>query len=225
MIDAYTNLFKKYDKDLFFKEGIEEIIYVNENQIDKNWKSLIEKLNNNEKLFIRGYGRDSVGTRAYFILYKHLFKNENIRKDSTNNIEPTKLISNLTGYSKTLKTDSYNKIRIQNYQVSHLFGRTKNPLLFTAAWNIAFIPKYIDPFTGHETQGEYNQAFKVLFKELITSRFIKYINEYNDFVEEFIDPYLEVAFELTNLDLKDSGINFNKFKSDAINELSKIPIL
>ena len=222
MIDAYYNLFKKYDKNLFFKDGLEQIIYINEEAIENQWTTIIRKINNNETLFIRGYGRDSAGTNAFLVLYKHLFKNEHIRKDSTNNLEPTKVISHLTGYSKTLKRDRDDKIRIQNYQVSHLFGKTKNPLLFTSAWNIAFIPKYIDPFTGHETQGEYNQEFKTLFHEQNSLRFTKYILLYNDFVEENIHPYLEKALELTKLELLNSNINFNKFKLDAINELSKI---
>jgi hypothetical protein len=224
MIDAYCNLFKKYDKNLFFQDGLEQIIYINEEAIEKQWTTLIRKINNNETLFVRGYGRDSAGTNAFLILYKHLFKNENIKKDATNNLEPTKVISNLTGYSKTLKKDRDKMMRIQNYQVSHLFGKTKNPILFTAAWNIAFIPKYIDPFTGHETQGEYNKEFKSLFQEQNVLKFAKYINEYNEFVEENINPYLEKAFELTKLELLTSNINFNKFKLDAMNELSKISL-
>ncbi len=42
--------------------------------------------------------------------------------------------------------------------------KTKNPLLFGCGWNIAYIPKYIDPFTGHETQGCYSEEFKKILK-------------------------------------------------------------
>jgi len=37
MIDAYYNLFKKYDKNLFFKDGLEQIIYINEEAIENQW--------------------------------------------------------------------------------------------------------------------------------------------------------------------------------------------
>lgn len=209
MIDAYSKFFEKYDKNLFFKDGLGQIIYINDDLIEQQWETLIRKLSNNEKLFIRGYGRDSAGTSAFLILYKHLFKNENIRKDATNNIEPTKVITNLTGYSKTLIKDRDDLIRIQNYQVSHLFGRTKNPLLFTSAWNIAYIPKFIDPFTGHETQGEYNKEFKTLFMQQNKSRFAKYVSKYNDFVEKNINPKLDKAFKSTEMELSNSNINFD----------------
>jgi hypothetical protein len=40
-----------------------------------------------------------------------------------------------SGFSKTVRGDSERKI--QNYQVTHIFGRTKNPFLFSAPWSIA----------------------------------------------------------------------------------------
>jgi hypothetical protein len=222
MKDAYNNLFRKYNKDTFFKDSLEEIIYIDEIQINNQWKNTIDKLKNNQELFIRGYGRDAAGTKAYITLYKHLFNNDNIRKDPTNNDAPTKIITNLTGLNKTLKVDNGKQERIQNYQVSHLFGKTKNPLLFTAAWNIAYIPKYIDPFTGHETQGDYSAEFKVLFDKQNKTKFSTFIKEYNSFVDELIEPKIEEALRLTKIDLKGGEINLIKFESDARNELKKI---
>ena len=73
-----------------------------------------------------------------------------------------------------------------NYQVSHLFGRTKNPLLFTSPWNIAYIPKYLDPFTGHESQGIHSTEFKNIFNQLIAKKFEPYIQDYHNFIDEHV---------------------------------------
>lgn len=96
MKDAYNLLFLKYSKDIFFNDGLENIIYINEMSIHEQWKEIMNKLMNNQELFIRGYGRDAIGTIAYMKLYKHLFNNENIKKDPTNNGMPTRVITSLT---------------------------------------------------------------------------------------------------------------------------------
>lgn len=155
--DAYTKLFEHIDKDLFFQSGIDDIVFMENETIEKQWTILKNAVFQNQSVAIRGYGRDAKGTDLYFKLYENMFGNTKIFKDSTNNAEPTKLLKNLTTYSKTRQAG---KTLIMNYQISHLFGRTKNPLLFTCPWNVAYIPKYLDPFTGHETQGQYSEEFK-----------------------------------------------------------------
>jgi hypothetical protein len=159
MRDSYDILFEHYDRDIFFSESLKSIIYIDESKIKIEWDNLKNRLFNNELTYIRGYGRDAKGTIAFLELYKNLFSNLNIKKDSSNNNVPTILMSRLTGLNKKLKKDTVQQERIQNYQISHLFGKTKNPLLFSAPWNFAYIPKYIDPFTGHETQGEHSRIF------------------------------------------------------------------
>jgi hypothetical protein len=222
MKDAYDNLFKKYNKDKFFADSLEAIIYIDTNKITSNWQETLKKLKNNEELFIRGFGRDAKGTNAFLTLYRYLFSNNKIRKDPTNNNEPTKIITNLTGLNKKLNSDNETQQRIQNYQVSHLFGKTKNPLLFTAAWNIAYIPKYIDPFTGHETQGSYSSEFKKLFDKKNFDKFHDFINEYNLFVRENISPNLDKALKITIKEFEDSEVNLQQFEAAARKELSEI---
>jgi hypothetical protein len=222
MKDAYDNLFKNYDKDKFFADSLEAIIYIDTNKIAINWQETLRKLNNDEELFIRGFGRDAKGTDAFLTLYKYLFSNNKIRKDPTNNNEPTKVITNLTGLNKKLNSDNETQQRIQNYQVSHLFGKTKNPLLFTAAWNIAYIPKYIDPFTGHETQGSYSTEFKKLFDEKNVGKFHDFINEYNLFVRENITPNLDKALKSTIKEFEHTVVNLRQFEIAARHELSEI---
>ncbi|AET69328.1 hypothetical protein Desor_3879 [Desulfosporosinus orientis DSM 765] len=63
---------------------------------------------------------------------KRIFNNTNVKKDATNSVEPQKIISRLTGYKRNTN--------LFNYQVSHIFGKTKNIFLFEAPWNIALVP-------------------------------------------------------------------------------------
>jgi hypothetical protein len=219
MKDAFDILFGKYPKDEFFRVGLEGIIYANTKIIDKNWQDILYRINNNQELFIRGYGRDAKKTNMFLTLYKHLFDNNKIKKDSTNNAEPTKIISDLTQLSKVSKKGFE---LIQNYQVSHLFGKTKNPLLFTAGWNIAYIPKYIDPFTGHETKGKYKEEFQKMFNQIIREKFDNYIIEYNDFIRKNVNPKIKEALNNTRNELKVTINNFNQFRTDVENELSII---
>ena len=80
----------------------------------------------------------------YKDFYANLLGNTHVEKDPTNNAVPHKLIQRTT----ELKRNS----DIFNYQVSHIWGHTKNIFMFEAPWNICYTPKIMDPFTGHETQ-------------------------------------------------------------------------
>jgi hypothetical protein len=99
-----------------------------------------------------------------------------IKFDPTNNQQPAQLLEKNTIYKR-------NK-NIFNYQVSHVFGNTKNVYCFTATWNIVYIPKIVDPFTGHEATGEYKDEFKKLFEKNIIRKFNSEIKEYNKIMDE-----------------------------------------
>ena len=217
--DAYTKLFEHIDKNLFFQSGIDDIVFMDNETIEKQWTLLKNAVFQNQSVSIRGYGRDAKGTDLYFKLYEKMFGNTNVFKDSTNNAEPTKLLKNLTIYSKTKQTG---KTLIMNYQISHLFGRTKNPLLFSCPWNIAYIPKYLDPFTGHETQGQYSEQFKQIIAPILTEKFNGYIEEYNIIIKtkiaDKIDESLKFVKKSANLNIDD----FRRFETDVRNELSEI---
>jgi hypothetical protein len=212
MKDAYDILFKSYQKDKFFQDGIEAIIYAEDSKIKSHWNEAKQKIIEGGEFFIRGFGRDENGTDAFLFLYKELFPKAIIKKDPTNNIKPTQIISKLTGFDKNIKADTSDLTRIQNYQVSHLFGKTKNPLLFTTPWNIAFVPKYLDPFTGHETNGEYSKEFKNIFNEFNKKSFKEYIEDYDNIVLKIIKPNLAKALNNTKEYLIAKNINDKKIK-------------
>ncbi len=112
-----------------------------------------------------------------------------------------------------------------NYQISHLFGRTKNPLLFTAPWNIAYIPKYLDPFTGHESQGTTSREFKQIFNRLLSEKFKEYIQDYNQFIavyahQEKLNDAIEQVRRNINKPLEEKTLI--NFKKDVYLQWSKI---
>jgi len=179
MRDAYIRFFNEgyISKENFFNFGLKETIYAPYDKAEIEWNLLKNRIYGNEKVFIRGFGRDANGTHLFQALYEKLLSNYNVRKDSTNNAEPAKLIRSLTGYSKT-QSSKFESIR--NYQISHIFGRTKNFFAFTAPWNIVYMPKMFDPFTGHEAKGEMIDEYTLLFQRQGYHRFEKLIDEFNE---------------------------------------------
>ena len=71
----------------------------------------------------------------------------------------------------------------------NIFGHTKNALMFMAPWNIVYIPKLFDPFSGHESKGELTQTFTSKLKEITYEKFKVQIDDYNSIVNnsKFID--------------------------------------
>ncbi|MBI9061967.1 MAG: hypothetical protein JEZ14_08250 [Marinilabiliaceae bacterium] len=223
MRDAYDLLFKHISREKLFDSAIEDIVFVEENLLKEQWENQKLKLLNGVELSVRGYGRDGDGTRSFMKLYEKLFGHDNIKRDSSNNAAPTKLLAELTPYYKKERKTNPKEL-IQNYKIAHLFGRTKNPLLFNAAWNIAYIPTYLDPFTGHESTGEHSEAFKAVFTPIITKRFKDYILDYNAFVNENIEPKLDEALTETRKALRINKDDFERFEREAKIELSVIKI-
>ena len=149
---------------------------------------------------IREYGRMGHGSDYFADLYEKTL-NIVVKLDKTNNAAPTAILKNVTGYEKItngeIKKKKENHILIKytdeaenshqafkgfvsNYQVSHIWGHTKNPLLFTAPWNICYLPKIADPFSGHEANGDLVKIFQDKLKEEARTRFYEEIEEYND---------------------------------------------
>lgn len=213
MRDAYERFFSKFNisKEQFFDFGIHETIYAPRDKAKAGWEDLKQRIKNNQPVYIRGFGRNSSGSHLYQEFYKQTLGNENVKIDSTGNSEPTTVIRDMTGYSKI----EYSKHElIRNYQVSHIFGRTKNIFMFTAPWNIVYLPKIIDPFTGHEAKGDWVNEYKVIFRQKSYARFEPLIEDYNALITEKafqqrIDAYL-----------KDISNN-NRYPQADINKLTK----
>lgn len=226
ILDGYNLFFREFgivDTEEIIHFGIKNVIKPKVETAEVQWLEQLTLLLNNGQLPIRGYGRDALGTSLYFQLYKDLFNNNNIIKDATNNNFPTRNLEEWTGFFKNpsrAKLDKGANI-IRNFQVSHVFGNTKNPLMFTAPWNIIFLPKIMDPFTGHESKGNLSVRFSISLRKYIFEEYSHVIEDYNTFVKENVQN--EIAKVLKHI-VKNNQ-NFTKidqFYRSAIQEWSYI---
>jgi hypothetical protein len=217
--DSYEKFLEgmEIDRDKFIKWGLDSIIYI-EADIESTWKKIIReeywKGNKKDvvkyKSFIRVYGRNAAGTPYFIELNKRILKvisgiDAYVVKDSSNNSKPPALLKEMTGCQRN--EASSRRTPIYNYQVSHIFGRTKNVLLFTAPWNVCYTPKIIDPLTGHETYKESKivKEFKKAWGESVFKKFEYYINEYNKIldredVQRVISDYKTEIISANNLE-------------------------
>ncbi|MBU3069219.1 hypothetical protein KOI40_05260 [Aestuariicella sp. G3-2] len=222
MRDSYERFFSQgyISKDQFFEFGLSETIYAPLDKAESAWKELKNRVHSNQQVFIRGFGRNSNGTHLFQAFYADVLKNNQVTVDPTNNAQPTKLIRDLTGYSKT-KSSKHEPI--QNYQISHIFGRTKNVFAFTAPWNIVYMPKMLDPFTGHEAKGSMIDEYQKLFREKSFKHFEPLINDYNALITspslvDSIHQYLDKIEQDKNLDGKD----VSKLRASILEEITPI---
>ena len=194
MRDSYERFFSEchITKEQFFDFGLRETIYAPLEDAKASWEELKRRIRSNEPVHMRRFGRKDSGSPLFQELYKHVLDNENVQIDKSNNGKPTEVIRNLTSYSKTKHA---NHELIRNYQVSHIFERTKNIFAFTASWNIVYLPKIMDPFTGHEAKGEFVDEYQHLFQQMSYTRFESLIEDYNQMMmdkdfQDKIDQYL-----------------------------------
>ncbi|MFC4713442.1 hypothetical protein [Planococcus dechangensis] len=171
--------------------GLKEAIFIPEENVRTEWENLKTKIYEGSSMVtIRGYGSGGRSTHLYMDLYENVFGHGNFKKDPTNNAEPKKIIQKLTGYR--IGRD------LQNYQVSHVFGRTKNPFAFSAPWNMVFLPKIVDPFTGHESKGALTVDFQKAFQEYTYSKYATYIEEFNQIVKGVHPLILDHLIDIEN---------------------------
>lgn len=214
MIDSYELFLSKYvSKDDFFNFGLSETIYINDDKVKDYWELLKKNIKDDKPVPIRGFGRDAKGTNLFVDFYAEVFSNSNVFKDSTNNHNPSKIIQDLTALKKGKD--------IRNYQISHIFGRTKNIYTFTAPWNIVFKPKILDPFTGHEAKGDMVKEYQELFFNQSYKRFKNYIEDYNELITSHILT-TKIENYLDKIQNSLSEKDFKKFKIALLSELSPI---
>lgn len=221
-MDSYEKFLTKTNitKEDFFNFGIEETIFANVLDAKSKWKEISERIRDKcqNTFYIRGYGRNSSNTDLYIEFYKEVFE-VNVEKDGTGNDHPRRLIENMTGFSKNpTRKSQYRKIR--NYQVSHIFGKTKNIYMFTAPWNIAYVPKIMDPLTGHEAYGYMVEEYTHKFRQETYLRFRDLIDDYNKIISEQIQSTKFTEYFLDKSKCSDK--NVKRFIKSVEDELSEI---
>ena len=202
-------------KDDLYQWGISSTIFPELDAVADAWEGLKKRIFSNQTVYIRGYGRDAHGTQLYQDLYKALFGNENVKKDPTNNTVPHKHIQQLTGLRRN--NDVY------NYQVSHIWGRTKNVFMFEAPWNICYTPKLIDPFTGHETKGDWPAEFQKLFTAAAHNMYKTFIDDYNQLLIDN-DIHNKIALYLQTIKSSISEREFVQLERDVYSEFAPITL-
>ena len=188
MRDSYEEFFKKFNikKEDLFEFGIKNTIFGLEDRAVAHWKELKRNIENDEKVFIRGY--TNINLLKDF--YKYALGKNNIMIDKGND-HPARTIFYISKHFKnspeTKKTKEDGCELLLNYQISHVFAKTKNIYAFTAPWNIAFVPKVIDPFTGYEAKGDFVNEYRKLFQRETYKKFKPLMDDYNLIVsnEEF----------------------------------------
>lgn len=171
ILNGYEQFFKIFPEEDFINFGLKNIVTADTAVARSGWTELCDRIDRQSAdLYVRDMGRNGNANELLGQLYSKVF-NLRINYDQTNNSQPSMLIQKLTGYRK-------NK-NIFNYQISHVFGKTKNVYCFTAPWNIVFLPKIVDPLTGHEAKGKFVEDFSKRFQSLIYDKFTAEIDEFN----------------------------------------------
>ena len=188
MKDAYLEFFDEcVNKETFFEFGLSHIIKIPLKEAIKEWKflksSIISKNNRYDRpIYIRSYGRNKSNNALYIEFYKNVF-DKLVLIDPSNNTHPRKLLQNMIPYTRR-KTKKNGIDLILNYQVSHVFGMTKNAFCFCAPWNVVYVPKMIDALTGHEAKGDYVLEFQYRFRKMIIDCYRDMIMDYNSLFNE-----------------------------------------
>ena len=96
---------------------------------------------------------------------------------------------------------------------------------FTAPWNIVYIPKILDPFTGHEAKCDLVKEFTRLFQKNSYKKFHKLIDDFNQIMTS--NSFIEKV-EISIKNIQDSG-EFDekiikKFRTSLSSEVSPIII-
>lgn len=215
IIDSYQEFLIHFqiDRESFFEWGISATIFPPIDRVSLEWEDLKRRIFNNQTVYTRGYGRDAHGTQMYKDFYANLLGNTHVEKDPTNNAVPHKLIQRTT----ELKRNS----DIFNYQVSHIWGHTKNIFMFEAPWNICYTPKIMDPFTGHETQGIWPTEYQKLFLAKANELYSPFVDEYNQILKS-LDVNKKLQEYISSLDSRSHAKELAQFSKDAASELSPI---
>lgn len=215
-MDSYQLFFDELvSKDDLFEFGLKHSIFINKDTAHQEWERLKAAISSNQEVHIRGYGRNGHGTSLFTDLYADVFAHHNVKQDATNNASPKRLLQNLTGYRVNQN--------LNNFQIAHIFGRTKNPYSFTAPWNLAFIPKIIDPFTGHEANGEYVLEYQKLFTDQAFEHFEDFIGEFNEIISSAeLHEKFQDYFERLQTHSAIETVKLDRLKRDVYREFTPI---
>ncbi|CCB92394.1 uncharacterized protein SALIVB_0048 [Streptococcus salivarius CCHSS3] len=233
-IDGYALFFKEFinetDSNVIFsrlwKFAEQSMKCVDEKNVEKSWKSLCDSIENKDSnVFVRKYGRESQNNqRLLKEFYKFLFgESFEVNIDKNNNDKPKKMLSEYTDYSVT---KSEEKKILKNFQTSHVFAKTKNCFAFTAPWNVVYLPKILDPFTGHEAKGEIKIKFERTLQKYFCKKYEVQIREFNSKMEIYKNDLNSKREDLQKklLAVDDNEAKVNRFIKEMEKQFAPIEI-
>ena len=103
---------------------------------------------------------------------------------------------------------------------------TRNALLFEAPWNIALVPKIIDPLTGHESNGNWAKEYQKQYFDIVFQKFSKYIEEYNQIMQDYdcqskIETFIDEEVPKITINELYKTYSSQKRKKDLIKSLQE----
>lgn len=238
--DAYQLLFDYFSQrpltpENFYQFGLEKSIFADRlggERVVAQFNSLINLLEHGtcgvgddhkqKDLHIRKYSGSKTRSGLYTELYKKVFPNANIIVEGGGNTRPKENLKKITKCQPYSSSEAFHvaadiEVVLKNYQCSHVLdNRTKNPLLFEAAWNLVFTPKMIDPLTGHETLGRWPREFQPRFRDAVRKRFHDLMKQFNDFADKYRPQIQKGLDEVVNAHPELGKDDKERFISDAL---------
>ena len=193
----YNKLFSQFGifQSEFIQYGIREIIFPDKNKAYDDWKQkkedFLRKRNGNF------YIRSDKGER-WSKAYNKIFEGISVNIDKTKNSEPTRILENATNFHK----------KGTPYTCAHIFGKTCNFMLFSALFNICFIPDLYAPFSDTTSKKSVvHEQFRKMLLEKVKMEYGDIISEYNSFIREHciqkIEDYISKILKFDNLSRSD----------------------
>ena len=205
-IDGYDIFVEKFiDKDngdAFINWAINDAtIFIEKNVAQKAWNELKKAISCQEEVDIRlKKGADEFNKQIKEIYGKYGIK---IKRDNDGNCKTEKRLR-LTGYRKVPAKQR----NIFNYTIVHVWDYTKNPYLFSAPWNLCYMPTVAASLTDHMAKGPLAEKMQQRLKE-------KVMNRYKDLIDDYNRILREINAEQISNDIKST------FSGHALEEMKK----
>lgn len=123
---------------------IEHSLFFDEPVVDKAFDEMYDDLNTHQPIPVRNSTKAGiVYQKGQQCFWKSIYQNVQdfeVKIDKDGNNEVRSLINRLTGVTISQGVNS----SIMFGKISHIWGEAINPLFFTALWNIAIVPAYIN---------------------------------------------------------------------------------
>lgn len=181
--NSLYNLIKSENE--FVEFFVMNTLFIHPDYIEKQADEMLERIDKNEKIPVRfsqkmkeyfksedkristiKNRRDAVNFSRDFDFYSKIRPDIKVEFDSTGNKFVVDAIEKYTNCRV-----STSQSHIINYSISHVWGKTNDPLFFSSLWNIVLVPSYLNPIMDkpkhqHELNGHIQSLIRSICIEL-----------------------------------------------------------